>query len=66
LGSKHPFIFRNGNVDYHEFPIGGLISYFMDEEHLFFSADKLLLEDKTINYTTDNIAQERLFKMDVL
>jgi hypothetical protein len=27
IGSKHPFIFRNGNVSYKEFPIAGLISY---------------------------------------
>jgi hypothetical protein len=31
LGSKHPFIFRNGNVEYREFPISGLISYLSDE-----------------------------------
>lgn len=35
LGSKYPFIFRNGNVEYKEFPISGLISYHMDEEGLF-------------------------------
>ena len=27
IGSKHPFIFRNGQVYYREFPISGLISY---------------------------------------
>jgi hypothetical protein len=27
IGSKYPFIFRNGNVEYKEFPISGLISY---------------------------------------
>jgi hypothetical protein len=26
IGSKYPFIFRNGNVYYKEFPISGLIS----------------------------------------
>ena len=35
LGSKHPFIFRNGLVSYKEFPISGLISYLSDEENLF-------------------------------
>ena len=35
LGSKHPFIFRNGNVEYREFPISGLISYLSDEQSLF-------------------------------
>lgn len=35
IGSKYPFIFRNGNVEYKEFPISGLISYLMDDEFLF-------------------------------
>lgn len=35
IGSKHPFIFRNGNVSYKEFPISGLISYQMDDNHFF-------------------------------
>ena len=35
LGSKYPFIFRNGNVEYKEFPISGLISYLSDEQSLF-------------------------------
>lgn len=66
IGSQYPFIFRNGQVNYNEFPIGGLISYYMDEEHLFMSNDELEIKDKTINYTTDNIVQERVFKMKVL
>ena len=66
IGSQFPFIFRNGNVSYYEFPIGGLISYFMDDEHLFMSEEELLMKDKTINYTIDNIAQERIFKIKVL
>lgn len=66
IGGQYPFIFRNGHVNYHEFPIGGLISYFMDEEHLFVPIEELITEEKTINYTIDNIAQERIFKMKVL
>ncbi len=66
IGNQFPFIFRNGQVSYKEFPISGLISYFMDEEHLFLSPEKLLTDEKTINYTTENIAQERIFKMEVL
>ena len=27
IGSKYPFIFKNGQVEYKEFPISGLISY---------------------------------------
>lgn len=39
IGSKHPFFFRNGNVNYKEFPISGLISYLSDENNLFFVSD---------------------------
>jgi hypothetical protein len=35
LGGKHPFIFRNGNVRYQEFPISGLISMLSDPNDLF-------------------------------
>jgi hypothetical protein len=35
MGSKYPFIFRNGQVKYKEFPISGLLSYLMDEKELF-------------------------------
>lgn len=41
LGSKYPYIRRNGYMNYVQFPIGGLISFFMDEEELFTSRDKL-------------------------
>lgn len=66
LGGQYPFIFRNGNVNYHEFQIQGLISYFMDEAHTFVPEEMLLTDEKTINYTTNNIAQERVFKRFVL
>ena len=39
IGSKYPFIFKNGYVEYKEFPISGLISYQMDEENLFLNTD---------------------------
>ena len=35
IGSKFPFIFKNGSIEYKEFPIGGLISYQMDESDTF-------------------------------
>ena len=41
LGSKYPFIFRNGNVGYKEFPINGLLSYHMDDQGDFFDNKKL-------------------------
>lgn len=60
IGSKHPFILRNGSVDYKEFPISGLISYYMDEENSFIN-----IQEHTTNLTGENIAQEREFKMKV-
>ena len=30
IGSKYPFIFRNGNVYYKEFPVAGLLSFQLD------------------------------------
>lgn len=35
IGSRYPFFFRNGNVEYKEFSITGLISYLMDDNELF-------------------------------
>lgn len=48
IGSKYPFIFRNGAVEYKEFPISGLISYLSDEENLFLKDEEL---DLTKNFT---------------
>jgi len=30
IGSKFPYFFRNGKVNYKEFPIAGLLSYWED------------------------------------
>jgi hypothetical protein len=35
IGGKHPFVFRNGNVNYKEFPISGLISLVSDPNERF-------------------------------
>ena len=42
IGNKYPSFFRNGYVEYREFPINGLISYIMDDdvENEFFELDK--------------------------
>ena len=66
IGGQHPFIFRNGRVYYTEFPISGLISYQSDEEQLFMTEADYGLEEKTISFTGDNIAAERVFKLRVL
>lgn len=66
IGGKHPFIFRNGVTNYKEFPISGMISYFMDEDELFMPADEYGLVNKTTNLIGENIAAEREFKLKVL
>jgi hypothetical protein len=35
IGGKYPFVFRNGRVEYKEFPISGLISLQSDPNELF-------------------------------
>lgn len=40
IGSKYPFIKRNGYVDYIQFPLGGLITSAMDEEGLFLNKEE--------------------------
>ena len=54
IGSKHPFIFRNGNVGYKEFPISGLISYLSDENDLFYSTSQNFNEKDLYRLETVN------------
>jgi hypothetical protein len=48
IGSKYPYIFRNGRVEYREFPISGLISYFTDDAELFISKEELGVDAHSI------------------
>jgi hypothetical protein len=41
LGSKYPFVKRNGNTFYRQFSINGLVSHFIDEDHLLTSEEEL-------------------------
>lgn len=70
LGSKYPFIFRNGAVAYKEFPISGLISYMIDNDEFFMKREDDLGMKADWNDTTDitdeNIMYERRFKLEVL
>ncbi|AXF52489.1 MAG: hypothetical protein [Caudoviricetes sp.] len=60
LGSKYPFVIRNGNVNYKEFPISGLISSFWDEEGFFINKDNIYEENKGyyINHNEENKISE--------
>ena len=46
IGSKYPFITRNGNVGYKEFPLSGTITHFMDKIEEFAPRAELFLEDE--------------------
>ena len=80
LGGKYPFIFRNGNVNYKEFPISGLISMNMDPDSqfmIFSDISNLSNRERTAgdlahgtesltNLTGNNFYKERVFKTEVL
>lgn len=80
LGGQYPFIFRNGNVSYKEFPISGLISALSDPDGLFLKTAQNFAAGATrprteakdnyyelsTNLTTGNFYKEREFKMRVL
>lgn len=66
IGGQFPFIFKNGNVKYKEFPISGLISCQLDEEFLFVNEDDMGGHDFSSNLTSENVASEREFKLEVL
>lgn len=80
IGSQYPFFFRNGHVHYKEFPVSGLISYWVDNEELFKPLSDIGIKDidglvrrdeipsnkKTTDLVNYNIAAERQFKLDVL
>ena len=79
LGGKYPFVFRNGDVNYKEFSISGLISILMDENSGFLPAAANDQESRSrtpgyaewssnfsTNLTGDNFYKERDFKLKVL
>ena len=75
LGSQFPFVRRNGYANYAQFPIGGLISFQIDESELFTSLEELFGEHLYLytDYNDDhriteanNIVYEKLFKDKVI
>lgn len=75
LGSQFPLIRRNGHANYAQFPIGGLISFQIDESELFTSLEELFGDNLKL-YTSHNdkhritdandIVYEKLFKDKVI
>lgn len=66
IGSKYPFILRNGNINYKSFDIEGLLSLLTDSEGLFLNTSNYVLDDVSTDLTSQNIASERYFKRSVL
>ena len=75
LGSQFPFVRRNGYANYAQFPIGGLISFQIDESELFTSLEELFGKHLYLytDYNDDhriteanNIVYEKLFKDKVI
>ena len=80
LGSKYPFIYRNGNVRYKEFAIEGLLSYLSDDLGCFIDIEKdnsqrhktdvnissIATTSYKTNLTDDNYRRERDWKLNVL
>ena len=58
IGGKHPFIFRNGDVNYKEFPIGGLISYLSDNDELFMTNSELGFNEERAHRERTNHREE--------
>ena len=44
IGSKYPYMFRNGIVNYKEFAITGLISYLMDSDNVFLPYEESIFQ----------------------
>lgn len=68
IGGKFPTFFRNGNVEYKEFSISGLVTYFMDNDEFFFKKDEIGFGgwENTTDIIDANIYLERQFKLAVL
>lgn len=60
LGSKYPYIKRNGNVNYRQFSISGLISHFSDENESFITQNELYKNRKDLYdlYNDTNLITE--------
>ena len=73
IGSKYPYFYRNGNVRYKEFSIGGLISYIMNSDWMVDAGTREATPTNNItsqsfatNLDDKNIKRELDFKLSVL
>ena len=69
LGAKYPFIKRNGDVNYYQFPISGLITYRQDDIDWFTSLEEIYQDsmlDHDIYNNNHNISNERDYNYEKL
>jgi hypothetical protein len=66
LGGAYPIIFRNGETNYKEFSISGLISYLQDPDGLFSFVTLGEEIAGSTDLTYENFAKEQEFKIKVL
>jgi hypothetical protein len=57
IGSKYPYVKRNGYVNYIQFPLSGLVASAMDEDGLFTTKDEVY-QGNTKLYDEYNQAKE--------
>ena len=78
IGGKYPYFFRNGNIDYREISISGLLSYLLDTKGDFstkFAAGPLVrtrtpdatnfVSEFSTALTAENFKKEKDFKLEV-
>ena len=77
LGSQYPFIRRNGNMDYRQFPLTGTITLLSDDGELFERKDKILkneyqntqyeeyVDERNVTLPMNDIILEREFREQV-
>lgn len=56
IGSQYPFIRKNGNVNYREFPLNGIISFLSDENEIFTTKEEIFGNyiENYIEYNNEN------------
>ena len=56
IGSKYPFVKRNANTNYKQFPLAGLITHFTDDDNIFTSKEQIFNNSLELykNYNWEN------------
>lgn len=66
IGGKYPIFYRNGIVNYKEFPISGLISCLSDDESIFYSGLYNIIKKIRTKTAEDDMQDERVLMTDLV